>query len=135
MSDNRATELLPCPFCGGEAEIIQNDIGLFIGCFYEDCPIGPATSTYVDGYATEAEAIAAWNTRADAGYGAIPATDENMAKYGWVRERMCEITYKRGAMYDVARYSCCGYELATPVSEILPAENYCPNCGVKVVGE
>ena len=57
-------ELKSCPFCGGEAEIIQNDIGLFIGCFHEDCPIGPATSTYVDGYATEAEAVAAWNARA-----------------------------------------------------------------------
>lgn len=60
-----ANELLPCPFCGGEAETIRNGIGVFIGCFNENCPIGPATSTYVDGYATEAEAIVAWNTRAD----------------------------------------------------------------------
>lgn len=58
------TDLLPCPFCGGEAETIRNGIGVFIGCFNEDCPIGPATSTYVDSY-TEAEAIAAWNTRTD----------------------------------------------------------------------
>lgn len=56
--------LEPCPFCGGEAEVIRNDIGVFVGCFHEDCPIGPATSTYVDGYSTEAEAIRAWNTRA-----------------------------------------------------------------------
>lgn len=129
------TELLHCPFCGGRQTYRKHDGGVLLtatnhkrGCIMRD--VLPFVT-----FNTEAEAIEAWNTRADAGYGAIPATDENMAKYGWVRERMCEITYKRGAMYDVARYSCCGYELAMPVSEILPAENYCPNCGARVVDE
>ena len=62
MSDE--TILRECPFCGGEAELVCNDIGVFVGCFHENCPIGPQTSTYLDGYATEAEAIAAWNARA-----------------------------------------------------------------------
>lgn len=50
----------------------------------------------------------------------------------WVRERTCEVTYKRGAMYDVAHYSCCGYEFPEPISETGVAENYCPNCGAAV---
>jgi Lar family restriction alleviation protein len=68
-SDEKKSELKPCPFCGEEAAIIRNDIGLFVGCFNTDCPIGPATSTYVDGYDTEAEAIEAWNTRAQTVFG------------------------------------------------------------------
>jgi len=99
-------ELKSCPFCGGEAEIIQNDIGLFIGCFHEDCPIGPATSTYVDGYATEAEAVAAWNARA---------------------ERTCHDTDANDWHFVC---SACGYE-----QNGYELWNYCPNCGAKVVGE
>ena len=59
--------------------------------------------------------------------------DEHMAELGWVRERTCEVVFKRGAMYDVAHYSCCGYEYPEPVNETAVAENYCPNCGAKVV--
>ena len=84
--------LEPCPFCGGEAETIRNDIGVFIGCFNADCPIGPATSTYVDGYDTEAEAIAAWNSRADYhGYeqAAIEAW-ESIKAWNSRAERTCE---------------------------------------------
>ena len=75
------TDLKPCPFCGGEAELVCNDIGVFVGCFHENCPIGPQTSTYLDGYATEAEAVAAWNARAtgrnDTENGSDAAGDED----------------------------------------------------------
>ena len=50
-------------------------------------------------------------------------------------ERTCELTFRRGAIYDVAHYSCCGYEFPEPISEVAPSENYCPNCGAKVVSE
>ena len=65
------SELKPCPFCGGEAELIWNAIGGFAGCFDEDCPVGPSTSTFAvgDEWESEAEAephiIDAWNTRAE----------------------------------------------------------------------
>ena len=62
------TELLPCPFCGGEAELHAsydmdtNEVdGWFAWCNNEQCECKPETNEYF----TEAEAIAAWNTRAE----------------------------------------------------------------------
>lgn len=55
-------KLTPCPFCGGEA--IVDDVSNFLGqtrwtpaCQTEDCVMWNAN------YATQREAIAAWNTR------------------------------------------------------------------------
>lgn len=33
------------------------------------------------------------------------------------------------------RYSCCGYKYLSPFESDGIAENYCPNCGAKVVGD
>ena len=77
MTDNRTTELLPCPLCKGEAEVIEADYGMYktgyavycrkcclklgvtgrLGEAYEWSPV----------FNTEAEAIAAWNARAERG--------------------------------------------------------------------
>ena len=48
-------ELLPCPFCGGEAEIHPAYYGCYVECI--DCD----ASTRVEGF--ESDAIEAWNTR------------------------------------------------------------------------
>jgi Lar family restriction alleviation protein len=56
-------ELKPCPFCGGEASEVEDQghsTAYNVGCFNGDCTIEP--NTWAD---TKAEAIAAWNTRAD----------------------------------------------------------------------
>ena len=60
-------ELLPCPFCGGQAELHQTYdmetkevIGWFVWCNNKRCECMPETNDHF----TEAEAIAAWNTRA-----------------------------------------------------------------------
>lgn len=60
------SELLPCPFCGGEAQMSVNRESTvreyYIGCM--NCHIRLYKIGYKRFY-TEAEAIAAWNMRAD----------------------------------------------------------------------
>ena len=106
------TELLPCPFCGGEASK-----RLFCkGKYRVHCNVCDAHSG--DVCDTEAEAIAAWNTRA---------------------ERTCKWELEHsGTLYDKWRCSKCGYLFVEPrcdqgYTDLEP--NYCPNCGAKVVGE
>ena len=68
MSDNRTTELLPCPFCGGEAAIVPTlDTTVrewFATCGNLECNV---LACRTKRYYTETEAIAAWNARAERG--------------------------------------------------------------------
>lgn len=110
------SELLPCPFCGGEAEVLTAESmhgGYLFGIMCNDC------RSRGDVYDNEAEAIATWNTRA---------------------ERTCKVA----ACYDTAYVDSCGsnaewYFAFTCGDELYWDEpeppNYCPNCGAKVVGE
>lgn len=75
-----AGELLPCPFCGGEAsaegrtrynrplaDTWWEDGSEITECFFVNCikcGISNGRAGIVGGYQTRAEAIAAWNTRA-----------------------------------------------------------------------
>jgi Lar family restriction alleviation protein len=64
-------ELKPCPFCGVEASEFKDrghSTAYSVGCFNCDCTI--EANTWAD---TKAEAIAAWNTRADLSQAAIAA--------------------------------------------------------------
>lgn len=101
-TDNRTTELLPCPFCGGEAYTLSqapNGTGYSVGCHDDECR-GFIALSWI--YKTEAEAIQAWNTRA---------------------ERTCTMTLDgTDGMFGCSE--C--YENIPPLS------NYCPNCGKKV---
>lgn len=123
MSDNRTTELLPCPFCGGEAKIIGSDDWLQPICRNHACPCD-----WTDWYTTKAEAIAAWNARAEMDYeDALILLDEL-----GVSERTCEC---------VAEYAKSPFDGKTIVlhrcsecRELMrPHMHYCPNCGCKVV--
>ena len=109
------SELKPCPFCGGKAEILTAESmhgGYLFGIMCNDC------RSRGDVYETEAEAIAAWNTRA---------------------ERTCRMT-------DRGECSECGAYIVRAWTEVhdfngdmkridLRSHNYCPNCGAKVVNE
>lgn len=107
------TELKPCPFCGGEAEILTAESmrgGYLFGIMCNDC------CSRGDVYETEAEAIAAWNTRA-------------------VETCSVVASYSPSDINEEAEWYfafSCGHELYWDEPE---PPNYCPNCGSKVVGE
>lgn len=58
-------ELKRCPFCGAEAKTIENEaLGWwYIGCSNSSCLMWADTQMVI--HTTEAEAIAAWNRRAE----------------------------------------------------------------------
>jgi len=103
MTDNRTTDLKPCPFCGGEAVLLEpNESSTFyrVGCNCAHC-IGANAVWHA--HTSEAEAIAAWNTRYHCGL-----TDEDynilLDELG-VSERTCyadEVTH-RDCKYSVNR--------------------------------
>ena len=157
--NDETTELMPCPFCGSEAQMTLRNIGdsgedfWSVECFNPECGCDFCL------YYTEAEAIAAWNTRADYyGYeqAAIEAWESIKAwnsraertcyadevthrdcKYsvnrGW-KERTCKQEERGwGTEGDHARvWLTCGHDCMVPTVQDLP--NYCPNCGCKVIG-
>ena len=59
-TENRTTELLPCPFCGGEAELLND---LRKPEFYPFSVHCTECISWSNTYSTEAEAIEAWNSR------------------------------------------------------------------------
>ena len=139
MSDE--TTLLPCPMCGAVWPSIQvrwigfthTHNGAFsAGYRGECCDCGLITRAFND----EAEAIAAWNSRADYhGYeqAAIEAW-ESIKAWNSRAERTCECVAEYaespidGKKIVLHRCSAC-HEL------MRPHMRYCPNCGARRVGE
>ena len=67
MTDNQTTELLPCPFCGGEAQVMHMDLDSIeegwkvwgVWCVDDlNAEDYRSHGHFIDNYATEAEAIA-----------------------------------------------------------------------------
>jgi len=63
MSDEMT--LLPCPFCGGEADISDEGEGTEPYRFWAYCTNGKCFVEGTPAFETENEAIEAWNTRAE----------------------------------------------------------------------
>ena len=110
------TELLPCPFCGGEARIFEltwtDGLGVphdFKHPYYRVVCQGGCRTLKGD-YDTEAKAIAAWNSRAE-------RTCECVAEYAK--------SPFDGKTIVLHRCSAC-HELMRPHMA------YCPNCGREV---
>ena len=92
------TELLPCPFCGGEAQVR----GSFMDGFRVECCGLCFAST--QRYRTEAEAIEAWNTRTPIEYEGwfyLPKPKEGIVQYGEPEMTRTENGYKFRQTADV----------------------------------
>lgn len=124
-----ATELLPCPFCGGEAELIKGlhsvdgDVYTLYGvsCLYGDSDQAALDGAYgvehsIFGYFFEYQAIEAWNTRA---------------------QETCQMTEVFCGTASGVEWVCSACGSTCFVSEPMDTDekpNYCPNCGRRVMG-
>lgn len=130
--------LEPCPFCGGEADVIDYDDECWVA---HQCANG--TSVETNSYTTEAEAIAAWNSRADYhGYEqAAIESWESIKAWNSRAERTCEFNIKDNmneteGMGDVwIECSTCHCVFDYFADDWLMKMSYCPNCGARVVDE
>lgn len=129
------TELLPCPFCGGEAELVEGEYGMYLVGYAIYCKGTCGAKLGVTGrlceayewtpyFDSEAEAIAAWNTRYHSEF-------EKTVIKAWKEikdytERTCKPVEKDGVM----RCPNCDYPLG-----IMSVPAYCAGCGAKVVSE
>lgn len=108
------TELKPCPFCGGEAHAIEParygkswgvrcECGAFLGFEY-----------------TEAEAIAAWNTRAATTIGKAQVEVEPVLRGTLTAEQVREAIFSGSsyASYDGAKYYADGIGMQAVADEL-----------------
>ena len=121
------TELLPCPFCGGEAyerEHAFRNTHSWSMIICDDCGASVQRAGLDGTYdGAKQAAIAAWNTRAEMSYeDALILLDEL-----GLSERTCRNT--SGKNWWAFECSECGEMIEQGVPE------YCPSCGAKVVGE
>lgn len=125
------TELELCPFCGGEAEVLTAESmngGYLFGIMCNDC------RSRGDVYDTEAEAIAAWNTRTErVGERKTINKTGDFATHDTRAERTCKADYRSGG-YGIGGWYCseCGGYMHDDMQQDMA---YCPNCGAKVVDE
>ena len=121
--------LKPCPFCGGEAEMLHA-----VGEWWAICKFCKATT---EAHTDKGFAIAAWNARADYhGFeqAAIEAW-ESVKAWNSRAERTCRNKSKSGTSFWCSKCDAATSDAFADVGGKLTRFNYCPNCGCKLVGE
>lgn len=123
MSTKDSPSLRSCPFCGGEAHTYRNHLW-HVGC--ERALNGCVT---MSAFVTEAEAIEAWNTRAE-------RTCENLANPEDADDlpfRCSECgarsSYGDGTFHIGESFTLKGNRM---LADACHAWRYCPNCGARV---
>ena len=117
MTDNRTTELKPCPFCGSEATSESYYNKFLIEC--DRCE-EYGHGAYVVAR-NKLEAVEAWNTRAERT--CTVHIGEGEQRGWWV----CDSC---GDLFDTLSSLAC-HKGEKKGKKKLP--NYCPNCGGKVI--
>ena len=129
------TKLLPCPFCGGEAEAHE----VMFPYHYWDVLCDGECFDHFCEKPTKAEAIAAWNTRAETVFVTGTTTVTDTPQITYVPERTCKMETDHDELEVIAyshedtwAYKCnaCGWSFRYDRG-IKP--NYCPNCGARVI--
>ena len=110
MTDNRTTELMPCPFCGGETSKRL----FYKGKYRVHCNVCDAHSG--DVCATEAKAITAWNTRH-----VETCKVESSFLNDFSSDHECWFEF------DLS----CGHHIK---GDVMEPPNYCEVCGAKIQG-
>lgn len=112
------SELLNCPFCGGEAKFVESRDSVIPGklevvAWKVQCSKCGASTLPNNYYGDKKEAANSWNTRS---------------------ERTCTNSYKGGCTVAF-KCSSCGYSVFYPKkgSGKYVKPKYCHNCGAKVV--
>ena len=119
------SDLEPCPFCGGEARVqhqsreLYGDVVDWYGVYCKKQFCG-----YVSGQSTEAEAIEAWNTRAD---------DYRHAAEYW--QRMYEEAFVERTCHNVSTTNNFRCSECDAADLDFDKPSYCHGCGAKVVSE
>lgn len=108
-------KLLPCPFCGGEAEIVDARLRFLVRCTQCGCANVPKkwhgefdedghrAASDDDVAAWKADAIAAWNTRAHDGDGWRDIESEKVREIVW-RVTGCSDDLARDAATEIADF-------------------------------
>lgn len=118
MSDNRTSELLPCPFCGGEA-------------FVNDDPTGNGGKPHMNGNVGIGRlwSVECDECGADAGFW----QDRNVAIAAW--NTRVKRTCRDASVDSSTQFYCSLCECTVDVPLLWGEINYCPNCGAKVRNE
>lgn len=138
------TELKPCPFCGGIANVMQDRHypKWFVGCNDDNC-LGFSGLGWL--YGSKQQAIEAWNTRYEPTCHYCPdvtntAFDENdnEIETGEAHPDGCDYSCSNcgntmlggddGGWFDETEGEYGGWDYK-------PRFNYCPHCGAKVIEE